>query len=152
MAMITQTRPAETTPQVASPPEPVTGLGGMLGWVAVVLAVVAATVLGVRALSGSDPAAPQPWYSVERGSIAAIDHTADAPVRDRQFSVDRGSVTAIDHAAATPGSSVVSAERGSITAIDHAATPSAARQWYSVERGGVSAIDQQTAESSSAAE
>lgn len=146
MAMTTQTRPAEATPQEALPLEPVTGLSGLFGWIAVALAVVAATLLGVRAFGGDDRATPRPWYSVEHGSIAAIDHAADAAMRDRQFSVERGSVTAIDHAAATAGSAAeVSAERGSITAIDHAATPSAARQWYSVEHGGITAIDHGTA-------
>lgn len=119
MAMITQSRPAEATPQEALPLEPVTGLGGLVGWIAVALALVAATVLGIRALGGDDPATPRPWYSVEHGSIAAIDHGT----------------------AAVGSAGAVSAERGSITAIDHAAAPSAARQWYSVEHGSISAID-----------
>ena len=169
MAMTTHTRPAEATPQEALPLEPVTGLGGLFGWIAVVFAVVAATVLGVRALGGDDPATPRPWYSVEHGSIAAIDHAAATvgsaaavsaergsitaidhaatPSAARQwFSVEHGSISAIDHGTATVGSAAaVSAERGSITAIDHAATPSAARQWYSVEHGSISAIDHGTA-------
>jgi hypothetical protein len=123
MAMTTDTRPAEATPQETLPPEPGTGLGGLFGWIAVAVAVVAATVLGVRAFSSDDAAAPRPWYSVEQGSI-----------------------TAIDHGTATAGSVAgVSAERGSIAAIDHAAAPSAARQWYSVEHGSISAIDHGTA-------
>ncbi len=169
MAMITQTRPADATPKEALPPEPVRGLGGLFGWIAVAVAVIAATVLIVRAFSSEDAAAPRPWYSVEHGSITAIDHTAAMagsiaevsaergsiaaidhaamPSAARQwYSIEHGSVTAIDHATATAGSMAeVSAERGSIAAIDHAATPSAARQWYSVEHGGISAIDHATA-------
>ena len=81
---------------------------------------------------------------MEHGSIAAIDHAADAAVV-----ANRGSITALDHAA----DAAAVANRGSITAIDHAAaTPSAARQWYSAEHGSVAAIDHAAATAGSPAD
>ena len=105
MAMTTIPQDVEK-PSAATPTmEPPSGRRALFGWLAVVAALVAATVLVALVLTGDDATTdPQPWYSVERGSIAAIDHAAEA---------------------------AEVANRPSITAIDHAATPTAARQWYS---------------------
>src|SRR5262245_25495476 len=100
MAMTTETHPTETTTQPALPLEPSAGLGATFVWAAVAVALVAATVLGIRAFR-DDPTAPQPWYSVEHGSIAALDHAADVEAA-QPFSVEHGSVAAIDHAASSP--------------------------------------------------
>ena len=141
MAMTTDTRPADTTTQPALPLEPTTGLGGMFVWVGVAIALVAATVLGVRVFGADDSGSPQPWYSVEHGSIAALDHAAEVEAA-QPFSAERGSVGAIDHAASAPAAAAeVSALRGSIAAIDHvASTPAATVPWY-VEHGSIAAID-----------
>ena len=145
MAMTTDTRPTETTPQPATPIDQTTGLGGLFVWAAVAIALVAATVLGIRAFRADDPAAPQPWYSVEHGSIAALDHAVEVEAA-QPFSVEHGSVAAIDHAASAPaGVAEASADHGSIAANDHAATnPSAAPSWYS-EQGSVTALDHDAA-------
>jgi len=146
MAMTTDTRPVETTTQEALPIEPTTDLGGLFVWVVVAVALVASTVLGVRAFRPDDPAAPRPWYSVEHGSIAALDQAAEVEAA-QPYSAERGSIAAIDHAASAPARAAdVSAEHGSIAAIDHAAaTPSEARPWYS-EHGGVTALDHEADE------
>ena len=60
-----------------------------------------------------------PTYSVEHGSIAAIDHAADAATQV-WFSVEHGSTTAIDHGATT--ADAFPSETGSVAAIDHGAS------------------------------
>jgi hypothetical protein len=126
MAMTTIPRDLQTPAPEAPTMEPPSSRQGLLGWLVVAVALAAATVLAALVLTGGDdPAEPRPWYSVERGSITAIDHAAGASV-----AADRGSITAIDHAAATP---------------------SAARQWYSAEHGS-RAIDAATAASRSQAD
>ena len=117
MAMPTLTRTAETSPADLST-EPPAQRGGLLGWLLVALALTAAIALAALLVtSGDDPEAPRPWYSAERGSISAIDHSADAAAAGL-----RPTIAAADHAAAVPGTPAeVSAQRGSITAIDHAA-------------------------------
>lgn len=127
MTMTTLPRDLQTSAPEAPTMEPPSGRQGLLGWLVVAIALVAATVLAALVLTGGDdPAEPRPWYSVERGTITAIDHAAEASV-----AADRGSITAIDHAAATP---------------------SAARQWYSAEHGSVGVIDAATAASRSQAD
>jgi hypothetical protein len=141
MAMTTtDTRQNDTTTQ-ALPLEPTTGLGGLFVWVAVAVALVAATVLAARVFGADDSAAPQPWYSVEHGSIAANDHAAEVRA-DQPFSVEHGSVAAIDHAAsAAAGPADVSAEHGSITALDHAAESAGSPADVSAEHGSITALD-----------
>ena len=117
MAMTTLPR-ATLTPE-APTQEPSTGRHGLFGWLVVAVALVAASVLAVLVLAGGDdPADPQPWYSVEHGSIAAIDHAAQAAEV-----ANRPSAAAADHAAAptAQGPAEASAENGSVTAIDHEA-------------------------------
>jgi hypothetical protein len=119
--------------------EPPTGRQGPFGWLVVAVALVASTVLAALVLTGGDdPAEPRSWYSVERGSITAIDHATEAAV-----AADHGSITAIDHAAATPSAARqwYSAERGSITAIDHATAASRSQADLSAERGSITALD-----------
>lgn len=127
MAMTTLPRDLQSPAPAPPTVEPPTGRQGPFGWFVVAVALVTATALAALVLTGGDDSAvPKPWYSVERGSIAAIDHAAEAAEV-----ANRGSITAIDHAAATP---------------------SAARQWYSAEHGGISAIDAATAASRSQAD
>ncbi len=101
-------------------PPPTRTTVAWLGWVLVAVSLVLTTVLAVRALGSDREAPPVPWFSVERGSIAAIDHASEQQARNRPFSVETGSIAALDHTAEAPlpGFSV---EHGSITAIDHAA-------------------------------
>jgi hypothetical protein len=122
MAMTTIPQDVEN-PSAATPVmEPPSDRRALFGWFVVAVALVAATVLVVLAQTGDDPAEPQPWYSVEHGSIAAIDHAAEAVEAANQ-----PSIAAADHAAApsaqTPAE--VSAAHGSTSAIDHAAADDA---------------------------
>jgi len=146
MAMTTTLPDGPETPGLGAPTsEPASNRQGLLGWLVVAGALVAATVLAVLVLSADDPDAPQPWYSVEHGSIAAIDHAADAAV-----AANRGSITAIDHEAATEGSAAAqSAERGSITALDHAAEAAGSPADVSAERGSITALDHATEDGAS---
>lgn len=124
MAMTTVPRDLQNPATEAPTMEPPTGRPGLLGWLVVAVALVASTVLAALVLTGGgDATAPAPWYSVERGSIAAIDHAAEAAEI-----ASRPSIAAADHNAAptaqTPADA--SAERGSIAALDHAADEQAA--------------------------
>ena len=138
MAMTTLPQELESPSPEAPTSAPETSHQGLFGWLVVAVALVAASVLVVLVVSADgDPRAPRPWYSVEHGSIAAIDHAADAAV-----TANRGSITAIDHAA-TPSAARqwYSAEHGSVTAIDHAAEAAASPAEVSAERGSIAAID-----------
>lgn len=123
--MATTILPQETapsaTPQTLSPSR--RAFVG-LGWVLVAVAVVLAALLAVRALGSDGQAEPAPWFSVEHGSITALDHAAEQQARSRPFAVESGSIAALDHAAEA-GPISYSVEHGSITAIDHAADDAA---------------------------
>jgi hypothetical protein len=138
MAMITDLRELQTPVPDAPTMEPPVSHQALVGWLVVALALVAATVLAALVLTGGDdPAEPRPWYSVERGSITAIDHAAEA-----SQVTDLVSITAIDHAAATPSAARpwYSTEHGSTSAIDHA-TASRSQADVSADRGSITAID-----------
>ena len=127
------TTPAETSPT----PSRVRSLAALIGWVAVAVALALAALLALRALSSDDDAVPAPWFSVENGSVGAIDHASELQARNQPF-VETGSIAALDHATeqqarrpAFPG------ETGSIAALDHAADGS----WFSAEHGSIAAID-----------
>lgn len=139
MAMTTLPRDLQTPTHEAPTTGPPSSHQGLFGWLLVAVALVAATVLAALVLTGGgDPAAPRPWYSVERGSITAIDHAAQAAEI-----ANRGSITAIDHAAATPSAARqwYSAEHGSIAAIDHATAASRSQADLSAEHGSITALD-----------
>ena len=76
-------------------------------------------MLAVRALASDGDAARVPWFSVEHGSIAAIDQAAEHQARNQTFAIETGSIAAIDHAAEAP-LPWYSVEHGSIAAADHA--------------------------------
>jgi hypothetical protein len=136
MAMTTLPEVQETRP---TPEPPARSRRALVGWAAVGLALVASVALTVQVLSSDPaPAADPIWYSVEHGSVAAVDHAAVA-VR-----ADRGSITAIDHAASAPASVAdVAAEHGSIAALDHAAEAAAPNgvAETSAEHGSPTALD-----------
>ncbi len=139
MAMTTLSRDLQSSSPEAPTMEPPSSRQGLFGWLVVAVALVAATVLAALVLTGGDdPAEPRPWYSVERGSITAIDHAAEAAEV-----ANRPSIASADHTAAataqTPAD--VSAEHGSITALDHAAESAGSPADVSAERGSITALD-----------
>jgi hypothetical protein len=119
MAMTTLPQDLESPAPEAPTTEPPDSRQGLFGWLLVAVGLVAATALAALVLTGGDdPTDPRPWYSVERGSITAIDHAAEATAV-----ANRPSISAADHdvAATAQTPADVSAEHGSTTALDHAA-------------------------------
>ena len=148
MAIITDTRPTPTIPDAVAL-EPTTGLGGFLWWVAAAVALAAAAVLAIQVFDTDTPAVSTPWYSVEHGSITALDHavsSSPASASVTEVFTEQGSIAALDHAASSPAPVSVSevfAEHGSIAALDHAASspaPVSSTEPFT-ERGSITAID-----------
>lgn len=133
MAMNTLTRDLQTPVPEAPTTERPSRRQGLVGWLVVAVALVAATVLAAVVLVGGDGSTePRPWYSVERGSITAIDHVAEAAEIANRPSISAAD-RAADAATRTQTPADVSAAHGSITALDHAADTA------TVEDGGAEA-------------
>jgi len=49
----------------------------LFSWALVAVSLVLAAILAIRALGSDGDDLPTPWFSVEHGSIAAIDHAAE---------------------------------------------------------------------------
>jgi hypothetical protein len=137
------------------------GIRGAVAWIAAGAAVAASAALALVVLDDdATTTVPAHLFSVERGSIAALDHQADALARragtPAALAAERGSITALDHRVAVAGPaedehqdridaaaclrlSQGLAACGPVTA---AATPSDA----SAERGSIAALDHEASD------
>jgi len=110
-------------PAPAGPPKPRTSFRAIVGWAAVVAALVAAGLLALLVVNNDSGASRTDLPGIaENGSIRAIEHRDEVRrVAASQTVAEQGSIRAVEHRdeVRREAASQTVAEQGSIRAVEH---------------------------------